>query len=94
MVESFVPAFTTITWAVWPLGKPATARGDPTGRASRMRPSGTSFGGEMTSPKSSKLRDRGRKGQEQRSAAVVQKVTAPIARQRCASAPFRAGPRN
>ena len=38
MVDSFVPAHTTITWTVWPLGKPATAHGDPTGRASRMRP--------------------------------------------------------
>ena len=38
MVDSFVPAHNTITWTVWPLGKPATAREDPTGRASRMRP--------------------------------------------------------
>ena len=85
MVDSFVPAYTTIIWTVWPLGKPATARGDPTGRASRMRPSGTSFGGGMTSPKSSKLRDRGRgKGSSSDLAVAVQEVTERIARQRCA----------
>ena len=33
MVDSFVPAYTTITWTVWPLGKPATSRGDPTPEA-------------------------------------------------------------
>ena len=48
MVESFVPAWTTITWAVWPLGKPATARGDPIGRASRMRPRPASQGSVAT----------------------------------------------
>ena len=48
MVDSFVPAYTTITWTVWPLGKPATARGDPTGRASRMRPRPSSQGSVAT----------------------------------------------
>ena len=48
MVDSFVPAYTMITWTVWPLGKPATARGDPTGRASRMRPRPSSEGSVAT----------------------------------------------
>ena len=48
MVDSFVPAHITITWTVWPLGKPATARGDPTGRASRMRPRPSSQGSVAT----------------------------------------------
>ena len=48
MVDSFVPAYNTIIWTVWPLGKPATARGDPTGRASRMRPRPSSQGSVAT----------------------------------------------
>ena len=48
MVDSFVPAYTTIIWAVWPLGKPATSRGDPTGRASCMRPRPSSQGSVAT----------------------------------------------
>ena len=48
MVDSFVPAYTTIIWTVWPLGKPATAREDPTGRASRMRPRPSSQGSVAT----------------------------------------------
>ena len=48
MVDSFVPAYTTIIWTVWPLGKPAASRGDPTGRASRMRPRPSSQGSVAT----------------------------------------------
>ena len=43
-----MPAYITITWTVWPLGKPATARGEATDGDHRMRPRPSSQGSVAT----------------------------------------------